>query len=281
MKICKTKQELQEAIAERKNQNQSVSIGFVPTMGALHEGHLTLMRQAKQENDIVVCSIFVNPIQFNNKEDLAKYPRQIEQDIAQIDTICDICFTPTEQEMYPTAPQESYNFGSLETVMEGAMRPGHFNGVCIVVKRLFDLVQPDKAYFGEKDFQQLAIIRRMVQELNLPISICPVKIVRAEDGLALSSRNKRLSPQARSLAPFIFQTLSQAKEKSTDMAPKQLEMWIARQFETQKAFSLEYAYVVDANTLQCIDKYEDAQSVIICIAVWLDNVRLIDNMFIK
>ncbi len=279
VKICKTRQALQTEIARLKEQNKS--IGFVPTMGALHEGHLTLLRQAKQENDIVVCSIFVNPIQFNNKEDLEKYPRQIEQDIVKIDTICDIGFTPSEQEMYPNPPQETYHFGSLETVMEGAMRPGHFNGVCIVVKRLFDLVQPNNAYFGEKDFQQLTIIRKMVQEFKLPINIRPVAIVRAEDGLALSSRNKRLSPQARKIAPFIFQTLTQAKNNSTNMPPKQLEQWITQQFQEKSAFSLEYVQIVDANTLQKIDKYTDAQSVIICIAVWLDNVRLIDNMFIK
>lgn len=279
MKIINKQVDLQTTIKECKGIGQQ--IGFVPTMGALHNGHLTLIKQARAENDIVVCSIFVNPIQFNNQEDLEKYPRMPEEDIALIEQYCDICFMPSVEEMFPTPPTENYNFGSLETVMEGAMRPGHFNGVGIIVGRLFHIVEPNKVYFGKKDFQQLVIIRRLVAMLNLPIEICPVEIVRDNDGLALSSRNKRLSEEARKIAPFIYATLCSAKQQVDFLSPKKLEEWIVQQFINNKNFELEYVQIVNGETLQQIDNYTDSNSIVICIAAWLDNVRLIDNITIK
>ena len=279
MIVINTTSALQNAIRDIKAKGQQV--GLVPTMGALHKGHLALIKQAREENDIVVCSIFVNPIQFNNQEDLEKYPRFPEQDIAFIQDYCDICFMPSVEEMYPTAPTEKYDFGSLEQVMEGAMRPGHFNGVCIVVNRLFQMVLPDKAYFGKKDYQQLVIIQHLVQSLHLNIDIRPVEIVRDVDGLTLSSRNKRLSAQARQEAPFIYRTLQAAKDNSRHLNPQELQTWIEQQFAMNKHFQLEYAQIVNAETLQPIADYNECTSVIICVTAWIDNVRLIDNITIK
>lgn len=279
MKIINKQFDLQTSIKACKQLGQQ--IGFVPTMGALHNGHLNLIKQARKENDIVVCSIFVNPIQFNNKEDLEKYPRMPEKDISLIKQYCDICFMPSVEEMFPTPPTEQYNFGTLETVMEGAMRPGHFNGVGIIVGRLFHIVEPNKAYFGKKDFQQLVIIRRLVEMLNLPIEICPIEIARDNDGLALSSRNQRLSKEARKIAPFIYQTLVSAKQQIEYHSPKELEEWIIQQFTNNKNFKLEYVQIVDGNTLQQVTDYQSSNSIIICIAAWLDNIRLIDNIAIK
>ena len=279
MIVINTKSALQNAVGEYKAKGKQV--GLVPTMGALHRGHLELIKQAREENDIVVCSIFVNPIQFNNQEDLEKYPRFPEQDIAFIQDFCDICFMPSVEEMYPSAPTEKYDFGALEQVMEGAMRPGHFNGVCIVVNRLFELVTPDRAYFGKKDYQQLVIIQHLVKSLHLNIDIRPVEIVRDVDGLALSSRNKRLSAQARKEAPFIYRTLQTAKDNSRYLNPQELQTWIDKQFAANKHFQLEYARIVNADTLQTIADYNECPSVIICVTAWLDNVRLIDNITIK
>ncbi len=205
MIFCQTKNELQNAL---KAQGTNPIIGFVPTMGALHEGHLSLVRQAKRESEIVVVSIFVNPIQFNNSDDLQKYPRDLDRDLDLLKEVgCDIVFAPSEAEMYPENPTESYAFGDLETVMEGAFRPGHFNGVAIVVKRLFDLIKPTAAYFGEKDFQQLAIIRALTEKENLSVEIVGCPIIREKDGLAMSSRNVRLSAEDRRIAPQIYKTL--------------------------------------------------------------------------
>ena len=279
MKIIDTKAHLAEEIKRIKNCSQR--IGFVPTMGALHEGHLALMRKAKADNDILVCSIFVNPVQFNNQEDLEHYPRAPEKDIALIDGLCDILFMPSESEMYPDMPVESYHFGHLENVMEGICRPGHFNGVAIVVNRLFEMVCPDVAYFGKKDFQQLAIIRKMVNDAQSPIKIEAVDTVREKDGLAMSSRNSRLSEQARKSAPFIFQTLTKAKELTQTQKPQEINRWIKEQFETQKEYQLEYAQVVNGETLETVSDYNQANNIVICLAVRLDNVRLIDNITIK
>jgi len=278
MKIIHTKALLAEEITNIKNRSQR--IGFVPTMGALHEGHLALMRKAKSENDVLVCSIFVNPIQFNNAEDLEHYPRLPQQDISLIDSLCDVLFMPSANEMYPEPPAESFHFGLLEEVMEGRFRPNHFNGVAIVVNRLFAMVCPDMAYFGKKDFQQLAIIRKMTEDARLPIEIKAVDIVRETDGLAMSSRNKRLSEKAREIAPFIFQTLTQAKTLTSTKTPQEVESWINEQFDNQKEFQLEYVQMVNGETLENMSDYQ-AKSIVICLAVWLDNVRLIDNITIK
>ena len=278
MEIVYTQTALKEKRKELKN--KSLKIGFVPTMGALHAGHLQLIKQARKENDIVICSIFVNPIQFNNPTDLERYPRDTEKDMELINDYCDMVFIPSVEEMYPSPPTETYHFGTLETVMEGLHRPGHFNGVAVVVKRFFDMVQPDTAYFGKKDFQQLAIIRKLVADYHLNIDIQAVDTVRETDGLAMSSRNKLLSPQARSLAPFIWQTLQQAKKLKNEKNPHQIKEWIEGEFNKNNFFTLEYAQLVNAQTLEEVNQYSQAENIVACVAVWLDNVRLIDNIII-
>ena len=203
MNTITTVADLTAAINQAKQEHKS--IGLVPTMGALHEGHLSLVRRARAENDVVVVSVFVNPIQFNNKEDLAKYPRTVEQDCKLLaEAGADIAFVPTVEEMYPEPVNTVYHFGPLEEVMEGPRRPGHFSGVAVVVRRLFDLAQPTRAYFGEKDFQQIAIIRNLLEQIQYPIELVPCPIVRADDGLALSSRNMRLSKEAREVAMWQY-----------------------------------------------------------------------------
>jgi len=284
--------ELTAAIEKAKA--QGLEIGLVPTMGALHEGHLSLIERATRENDLVVVSLFVNPIQFNNKEDLAKYPRTIEADLALIGTLPQaratevLAFTPTVEEMYPDGePKEVYHFGPVEEVMEGPRRPGHFSGVAVVVRRLFDLAQPRRAYFGEKDYQQIAVIRALLDQIKYPIELVACPIVRADDGLALSSRNMRLSPAARAMAPAINATLEQAAEMAEYEDVDDVKEWVldtlASFHEVNPQpdglrFEPEYFEVVDADTLQPIDDWDDAgeHGAVGCIAVWLDGVRLID-----
>ncbi len=276
---------LQEAVAQAKNDKKSV--GLVPTMGALHEGHLSLVRKAKEQNDVVVVSVFVNPIQFNNKEDLQKYPRTVEADCKLLASVgADFVFTPSVEEMYPEPVKEVYHFGPLEEVMEGPRRPGHFSGVAVVVRRLFDIVKPQRAYFGEKDYQQLAIIRNLIEQIHYPIEIVPCPIVRADDGLALSSRNMRLCPEARALAPAINATLQQAAEMAEYETPEEVKEWVMSTLSSYHEvnpqpkdlrFEPEYFEIVDAITLQPINEWKDApQGAVGCIAVWLDGVRLID-----
>lgn len=262
----------------KKLQKEKKTIGLVPTMGALHAGHYSLLERAHQENDIVVCSIFVNPVQFNNKEDLEKYPRTLDKDIAYIEQVADIIFAPTVEEVFPTPPTEQYNFGALATVMEGAYRPGHFNGVGIIVKRLFDWVEPTRAYFGEKDFQQLAIIQEMVRQYNIQIEIVPCPIVREASGLALSSRNARLTEEERTTAAQIHQIL-EASRKCTSLSETQ--EFVEQAIAQIPDFTLDYFSIADARTLQPISNFSDAESVIGCIAVYIANVRLIDNIKYK
>ena len=280
--------ELQAAVATAKQ--QGLSIGLVPTMGALHKGHLSLISRAIKENDIVVVSLFVNPIQFNNKEDLEKYPRTIDADLQLIATLgADkiLAFTPSVDEMYPQGqPSEVYHFGPVEEVMEGPRRPGHFNGVAIVVRRLFDLAQPTRAYFGEKDYQQIAVIRALLEQIKYPIELVPCPIIRADDGLALSSRNMRLSPAARAMAPAINATLEQAAEMAEYEEVDDVKEWVLDTLSTYHLvnaienlqFEPEYFEIVDAKTLQPISEWDEAGDLgaVGCIAVWLDGVRLID-----
>jgi len=257
-------------------------IGFVPTMGALHQGHLALVKRAKAENDFVIVSVFVNPIQFNNKEDLLKYPRTLEKDAALLQTVgCDAIFAPEEKEMYPEPDTTIYDFGQLVTVMEGKFRPGHFNGVAIVVKRLFDIVQPDNAYFGEKDYQQLQIIKSLVKQKMIPVAIIPCPIVRETDGLAMSSRNMQLTAEERNLAPFIYQTLQLAKEKASKLSPAELTIWVLQQIESNAFLKPEYFEIADTTTLLPITDWKDCEHAIGCIAVFLGKVRLIDNIGLK
>ncbi len=284
--------ELTAAIEEAKK--QGLEIGLVPTMGALHQGHLSLIERALKENDLVVVSLFVNPIQFNNKEDLEKYPRTIEADLALIASLPQarakelLAFTPTVDEMYPQGePKDVYHFGPVEEVMEGPRRPGHFSGVAVVVRRLFDLAQPRRAYFGEKDYQQIAVIRSLLEQIKYPIELVPCPIVRADDGLALSSRNMRLSPEARAMAPAINATLEQAAEMAEYEEVDDIKEWVLDTLSSYHEindspnglkFEPEYFEIVDAITLQPIASWADAEKngAVGCIAVWLDGVRLID-----
>ncbi len=276
MILCQTKIELQNAL---KAQGTNPIVGFVPTMGALHEGHLSLVRQAKRENEVVVVSIFVNPIQFNNSKDLETYPRNLEHDLKLLEEVgCTIVFAPSETEMYPEKPTEVYNFGALETVMEGAFRQGHFNGVAIVVKRLFDLVNPTTAYFGEKDFQQLAIIRALVDQENLAVEIVGCSIIREKDGLAMSSRNTRLSEEDRRIAPQIYKTLRDSRDLIDVFTPQQLKAFTEDQFKKIPRTKLEYFEIVNAKTLQPIENWNDCPRHVACVAIWLNDVRLIDNV---
>ncbi|NOX84819.1 MAG: pantoate--beta-alanine ligase [Chlorobi bacterium] len=263
----------------REVKGRAKTIGFVPTMGALHRGHLSLMEKAKAENDILAVSVFVNPLQFNNPEDLEKYPRDFAKDRKLLEEVgCDLLFYPDVEEMYPEPVSTKYDFGELEKVMEGSMRPGHFNGVAVVVKKLFDIVEPDKAYFGEKDFQQLAIIQKLVKMEHLPVTVVPCPIVREEDGLAMSSRNERLTAGQRQIASFIYQTLKEAVKKSHFMTPDEVRLFVRNRFKDEPDFKLEYFELTDDKELQPVSAWEEAPGIVGFIAAWLGNVRLIDNM---
>ena len=256
------------------------TIGFVPTMGALHQGHLDLIRRSADNNDIAGCSIFVNPIQFNNPEDLTKYPRTLENDLRLLEeTGCDLVFVPSVKEMYPGPVVEKYDFGELESVMEGEHRPGHFNGVAIVVKKLFDIFQPDRAYFGEKDFQQLRIIQSLVKMKKIPVEIVPCPTVRETDGLAMSSRNRRLTVEERTVAPEIYQTLLQARELAKKIPVSEVKKISEARLE-RKGFKVDYFQIADIESLQPIETLEETTGVIACVAAFLGNVRLIDNMIL-
>jgi pantoate--beta-alanine ligase len=257
------------------------TIGFVPTMGALHEGHLNLVKRSKRENDLTVCSIFVNPIQFNNAEDLTKYPRTPEQDLKVLeDNNCDVVFTPDRAEMYPEEEISfpDIEFGILDKVMEGKFRPGHFKGVAIVVKKLFDIVQPTRAYFGKKDFQQLAIIKFMVEKLALPVNIIPCETIRETDGLAMSSRNTRLTRLERDLAPKIYQVLCCVKEKADKMPAGQLIQWAVTEIQKNMEFRVEYIEIGDKDSLMPLQGSEYKDRAVVFAAVFLGEVRLIDNI---
>jgi pantoate--beta-alanine ligase len=263
-----------------KQKEAGKSSGFVPTMGALHAGHIELIRRSVRENDITGCSIFVNPIQFNNPEDLEKYPRTLEADVALLEEAgCDLVFVPSVKEMYPAPVTEKYDFGPLEQVMEGAHRPGHFNGVAVVVKKLFDIFQSDKAYFGEKDYQQLAIIRALVKLKNIPVEIVPCPTVREADGLAMSSRNRRLTAAERAIAPEIYRTLDLAADLAGIKSVANVKK-LSTDHLTEKGFIVDYFEIADTVTLQPVTKWDEAPEVIGCVAAFLGNVRLIDNLIL-
>jgi pantoate--beta-alanine ligase len=273
--ISETRDIIQKQLSEGK------TIGFVPTMGALHEGHLVLVRQAAQENDFVVVSIFVNPIQFNNPDDLAKYPRTLEDDIQKLEgTGCNLVFAPSATEMYPEPDLTEFDFGQLDKVMEGKFRPGHFRGVAVVVKKLLEITTPHKAYFGEKDFQQLAIIKKMVGMFNMPVEIVACPIVRESDGLAMSSRNTRLTPEEREEATTIFKALSGIKENYSWFIPEGVKQLVRGGIEESPHFRVEYVDVVDTETLQPIEDWMDAEHAVVCVAAFIGSVRLIDNIIL-
>ena len=255
-----------------------VTIGFVPTMGALHRGHISLVERCRNENGITVASIFVNPTQFNDKRDLAAYPRTLEEDLHQLTAAgCDFVFVPTVEEMYPEEDARVFDFGMLDKVMEGACRFGHFNGVAQIVSKLFDTIQPNKAYFGEKDFQQLAIIRRLVAMTNQPVQITGCPIVREADGLAMSSRNVRLTPEQRKNASVIPRSLFACKEKIGSMPLDELKKWVVEQIDSTPGMKTEYFDIVDSDTLQTVEHYQE-NALQGCVAVQVGVIRLIDNI---
>lgn len=264
----------------RPQRTQGKSVGFVPTMGALHEGHLSLIEASNAQNDLTVCSIFVNPIQFNNPDDLARYPRTLEADCELLQTVgCDAVFAPSVQEMYPEKSLLTFDFGDLERVMEGKFRPGHFNGVGVVVSKLFNIVQPDRTYFGQKDLQQVAVVRRMMIDLGFQIELHPRPTLREADGLAMSSRNRNLTPDERSLAPHIYAGLSAAKASLLEgRFPAEVKGWMKTHFAQQPAFHLEYFEIVNAFSLQDVTELQPQGQTALCIAAHLGKVRLIDNI---
>ena len=281
MNIFTEKLPLKNYLSKIKAQNKK--IGFIPTMGALHEGHLSLIKKAKKKNDIVVVSIFVNPTQFDNKEDLSQYPKTLENDKKLLDSVlCDILFCPSVSEIYSdNITSEKFDFDGLEHQMEGKFRDGHFDGVGTIVKTLFEIVEPDKAYFGQKDFQQLQIIKKMVRKnrLNVKIKGCP--IFRENDGLAMSSRNTRLTEKHRNAAPFIYKTLKKARKKfGIKNADKVIE-WVQNQFKKHPLLDLEYFTIADEKSLESIKIKESDKEYRAFIAVFAGEIRLIDNIRLK
>lgn len=277
MKVIKLKSELMLELADLRS--KGLSIGFVPTMGALHQGHISLVNRCIKENDVCVVSVFVNPTQFNNPVDLEKYPRTPEQDCEKLESAgCSIVFMPSVEEMYPETDNRQFDFGGLDTVMEGTFRPGHFNGVWQVVSRLFDAVDPDKAYFGEKDFQQVAIIRYMVKQENRRVEIIPCPIVRDVDGLALSSRNMLLTSIQREKAPIISRMLQLSCSMYKETTVENLKDSVIKGIEVDKEFKVEYMDIVDGNTLRSISSWDETDYAVGCVAVYCDSIRLIDNI---
>ena len=255
------------------------TIGLVPTMGALHKGHASLVERATSENEIVVVTIFVNPTQFNDASDLVQYPRTLDQDLELLqDLRADLVFVPSVKEMYPEDDRRIFDLGYLDKVMEGKLRPGHFNGVAQIVNKLFEVILPSRAYFGQKDFQQLVIVRRIANIMNPNLSIVACPIIREEDGLAMSSRNVGLSPGDRKLAPFIYTTLNLAREKRGSLTPEEIKSWVMARFEEQPEFQLEYFEIVEDKELRSVIDWSEKVNKVACLAVLLGGVRLIDNM---
>ena len=280
MKLIQTIQELRTELDALRKQGKS--IGLVPTMGALHEGHASLVKRAVAENDVVVVSDFVNPTQFNDPNDLIKYPRTLDADCALLEKEgAHIVFAPSVEEVYPEPDTRTFSYAPLDTVMEGKYRPGHFNGVCQIVSKLFMMVEPDKAYFGEKDFQQLAIIREMVKQMEFPLQIVGCPIVREKDGLALSSRNARLSEEQRQQALNISKTLFKSLEWAAGHSVEETQQFVEKAIAEAEGLELEYFEIVDGLSLQKISSWEDAPYVVGCITVYCGEVRLIDNIKYK
>ena len=280
MKLIQTIDELQKELEILRNEGKT--IGLVPTMGALHEGHASLVRRAVVENDVVVVSDFVNPTQFNDPNDLLKYPRTLDADCDLLEREgAKIVFAPSVDEMYPETDTRQFSYAPLDTVMEGKYRPGHFNGVCQIVSKLFMIVGPDRAYFGEKDFQQLAIIREMVKSLEIPVQIVGCPIVREFDGLALSSRNARLSDMERKQALNISKTLFDSVKFAENHTVVETQQMVENAIRNADGLELEYFEIVDGNTLQKITAWEDTNYAVGCITVFCGDVRLIDNIKLK
>ncbi|MEE0974846.1 MAG: pantoate--beta-alanine ligase [Muribaculaceae bacterium] len=277
MEVIRTVSELKQRVAAQRTQGKT--IGLVPTMGALHAGHISLMEQARKDNDIVVVSVFVNPTQFNNPEDLRTYPRTEEADCVKMEVAnVDIAFIPSVEEVYPEPDTRTFDLGPVAEVMEGPMRPGHFNGVAQIVSKLFYMVEPDRAYFGEKDFQQIAVIRRMVEieGFNIEIIDCPIK--REDDGLAMSSRNVRLTAEQRQIAPSINKALVASLDFAKSHSVEETKQSVISEINAQPEMEVEYYEIVNAATMQPISNWEDAPVAVGCITVYCGEVRLIDNI---
>ena len=280
MKVFYNKSELSNYLDPLKTNGKC--LGFVATMGALHDGHLALVKKGLSDNDLVVVSIFVNPTQFDNEQDLIKYPRTLDNDVTLLKTVSEtsiIVYAPTTEDIYSDNVQsESFNFGGLENEMEGAFRTGHFDGVGTIVKRLFEIIKPGKAYFGEKDFQQLQIIKKLVALHNMPVEVIGCPIHRETDGLAMSSRNTRLTKEHREAAPFIHKTLKSAKTKFGTKSAKTITEWVVQQFKKQPLLELEYFIIADTQTLKPIKRKSTKKTYRAFIATYAGDIRLIDNI---
>lgn len=278
MQIIRTVEQLRKAVDAAKSNQKT--IGLVPTMGALHEGHMSLVEKARSVNDIVVVSVFVNPTQFNNANDLQTYPRTEEADCDKLRKAgADIAFVPSVEEIYPEPDTRLFDLGPVADVMEGAMRPGHFNGVAQIVSRLFAMVQPDRAYFGEKDFQQIAVIRRMAELEGFGLEIVPCPIVRAADGLALSSRNVRLDQHQREIAPNIHRILTESLEWAKSLTVAETERRVTEAINAYPEMEVEYYTIVDRRTMQPVTEWpSEGEGTVGCVTVYLGDVRLIDNI---
>lgn len=280
MKVVTTKNELVNLVEGLRKENNT--IGFVPTMGALHDGHISLVKESTKICDISVVSIFVNPTQFNDPKDLERYPRTPEQDISLLEKAgCNIIFLPSVKEIYPEEDTRHFDFGYIETIMEGAKRPGHFNGVGQVVSKLFDIVKPDKAFFGMKDFQQIAVIKNMVKQLNCDCEIVECPIIREESGLAMSSRNKLLSEEHKKNAPHIYAILKKAITLAPRFECSELKKWIAGEINSNPFLETEYVEIVDADSLKIVESFEEKGRKVICVAVYAGKIRLIDNIILE
>jgi pantoate--beta-alanine ligase len=263
---------------------KGVEIGFAPTMGALHAGHTALITRSKAENQVTVCSIFVNPTQFNDPADLEKYPRTVEHDIEMlVESGCDVLFLPTVAEIYPQGTQQNLpiHFGRLDKVLEGVFRPGHFNGMAQVVYRLLEIVQPNRLYMGQKDFQQLAIVRSLLSQMRSGTELVMCATKREKDGLAMSSRNVRLNAEARAAAPLIHQMLTEALEMTEEYSPSEIQRRTVQKLKEIKAFNMEYFEIVDGHTLMPIRLLDETDFAVAVTAVWVGGVRLIDNLILK
>ena len=280
MLVIDTISELQKVLVDERSKGKC--IGLVPTMGALHQGHASLVRRSVAENDITVVSIFLNPTQFNDPKDLERYPRTLEEDCRILEKCgAQIAFAPCVKEMYPEPDTRQFSYPPTDVVMEGARRPGHFNGVCQIVSKLFQITDPDNAYFGEKDYQQIAVICRMVEDLGFKVNIIPCPVIREESGLAMSSRNTLLTPEEKEIAPKIYQILKQSTTLQLSIAETQ--KWVIDEINKVEGLDVEYYSIVDGNTLADINNWEDAANVVGCITVYCGKtpIRLIDHIRYK
>ena len=280
MKVISSVYQLTVFLANHPNKD---SLGFIPTMGALHKGHASLIKKSLSQNSLSICSIFVNPTQFNNKKDFNNYPNRLDKDLKLLKKIgCDVVFTPSKEAIYPNGvPSKEFDFGLLDKVMEGAKRPGHFNGVAMVVSRLFEIIKPQRAYFGEKDFQQLAIIKSLTAQKFKSIEIIPCNTLREKDGLAMSSRNLLLDKRYRAAAPRIYQRLLAVQERAKNVSVSELQSWVENAFKNDEDLVLEYFEIADAKSLKKSDNWSDFPKHVACIAVFAGTTRLIDNILLE